>query len=199
MLKKVNDLLGRLSTTNRFSNAKLINPESVLEHTAYVSLLSLFIAKKLEEAGEIINYISLYEKALLHDVEESVSGDVITPTKYANKKLSEALKEYELVCANQVLKELPGYPVTLYRWKEAKDGRSGYIVRVADKLAVVYKLEQEILQFGNRHLAGSISSMLEKGLEDLKEIAELCLVQHEVIIEIINEGLESCRKISRYI
>jgi len=198
MLKEVNELLGKLSTTNRFSNSKLINPESVLEHTAYVSLLCLFIARKLEDAGEVINYIALYEKALLHDIEESLSGDVITPTKYANSSLSKALKEYELICADKVLKNLPGYPDTLYRWRESKDERAGFIVRVADKLAVVYKLEQEILQFGNKHLASSISGMLETGLMQLRDLSSLCLVNENIMNEIINEGLESCRKISKY-
>lgn len=201
MLKELNKVLGKLATTNRYSDTRLINPESVLEHTGYVALLSMFIVNRLNEEGEQLDESKALRKALVHDIEESITGDIINPTKYANSGIHLHLEEYASNCAWKLLKKLPGWPDTFTTWNTAKSNPTGMIVAIADKLAVVYKMEQEILKFGNLHLKESLfkgdTSALANKLNEMKIEVSQMFNKKEILIDLIDEGIQICEKISK--
>ena len=198
MLIALNKLMSKLATTNRYSDTRLINPESVLEHTGYVALTSMFIAMKLIDAGESINIGELLQKCLLHDIEEAKMGDIITPTKHSSIKLKLMLNSYAEECAEDVLASVYGYPETLNIWKQSKYGKEGYIVEIADALSVVYIMEREIIYFGNMHLKLHMNEGLFRKLEKLKDLAGGTFENDTVIKTILNEGLRLCNLISKH-
>lgn len=197
MLKELNKVLGKLATTNRYSDTRLINPESVLEHTGYVAMLAMFIVDELNRKGEELDALKVLKKALLHDIEEATIGDIINSTKYANNLVIEGIKQYSTDCAYNILDNLSKGYENFLLWTNSKTEKEGLIIHLADKLAVVYKMEQEILKFGNLHLKEYMHPGLDQSLEDLK--TETIIFKNEnILIDIINEGINICKKISEY-
>jgi len=195
MIEEINKLLGKLSTTNRFSDTKLINPESVLEHTGYISLMSLFISRKMITSNEQLDIKCVLQKAMLHDIEEAITGDIIHPTKYSSDKMIEAAKDYGEYCAKEILKDLPGYPLTLLYWERSKNEKEGFIVKLSDKLAIIYKIDQESNQFGNKHILSSIHDGMFQSIVDMKSESEKLFTKYETMNLIIDEGAKLCAKI----
>ena len=77
-------------------------------------------------------------------MEEVITGDIPTPTKYHNPKITHEIKMFEAIAADEVANEYFGeWSKTI--WAEAKDGSlEGDIMRIADTAAVVYKIKQEV-------------------------------------------------------
>lgn len=82
-----------LRNITRFNKRLLHVNDTVSSHSYYVTVLSLLVSLEyIEKSGNIsINPTSVMSYSLLHDIEESVLGDVLTPTKYRN---TEYLNQY---------------------------------------------------------------------------------------------------------
>ena len=197
MLDKINDIAGRLANMDRFSQTRLINPESVLEHTGYVCFFSAVVAQQLISLGEPdINLSSIMMKSALHDVEEVETGDIPNPTKYANKAITEALYGVSEDAAKMIFEKLDTSGILFDYWTEAKDGKSGFIVKLADRMAIVYKAHQEIELFGNNTLKGHIVKLLP-ALENLFiRIEKFEKVESKIFLrDLIFEGIEICESL----
>ena len=195
-VKLVNEIASAMSTIDRYSQTRLINPESVLEHTGFVCFCSLMIGKELEKAGEEINFGSLLIKATLHDIEETITGDIACPTKYWNEDVTTQIKSIEREAAQQVLGRLdPSQGLYLY-WLKSKEYKEGFIVAIADKLAVVYKAQQEINDYGNQTLKGHMKGLIP-AIRDLKNICKTrkIITNTHVILNILDEAIEICQKL----
>jgi|SRR5580693_828765 5'-deoxynucleotidase YfbR-like HD superfamily hydrolase len=66
------------SVVQRWSIVRTLNPDSVANHSFYVCFYALQIARLIEWAGP---YADLTFAALMHDVEEVVISDIISPVK----------------------------------------------------------------------------------------------------------------------
>ena len=164
-------LSANLSSTKRYSQIHLHVPESVLEHTGFVSLMSYILVLEInsrQSAGhEPIPVVDVMEKALLHDIEEVVSGDVPRTTKYFSPQIRQNFEEVEEHGIKHVLSNL-GYAESsaigeriLQAWKTSKDDSSGLIVKISDLLAVVYKVWWETIQMGNLNVLDNITTLRE--------------------------------------
>jgi len=193
MLKEINDIAGKMANMDRFSQTRLLNPESVLEHTGFVCLFSAILSQRLICLGENINIGEVMMKAVLHDVEEVLIGDIPTPTKYANKTITDSLREASILAADEVLSKVDQSGKLFDYWLESKEGRSGYIVSIADRLSVLYKANQEISLFGNNTIKGHVVS-LAPAIESLKNRVNMFESEESVafIWNLINEALELC-------
>jgi 5'-deoxynucleotidase YfbR-like HD superfamily hydrolase len=120
------------------------------------------IAHKLnnEISGKIsVNMGLLLGKALLHDVEEQFTGDIVRPVKYSNdgvkhsinRMCEEMVKDYFIELTDPVISE------DLCRgWRNAKDGSiEGKIVAFADFLSVLSYLNEEV-HAGNHIIMRSV-------------------------------------------
>lgn len=88
-------------------------------------------------------------KAIIHDIEEVITGDIPTPTKYHSEKLLDQITLLEEDAAHQVCMDVFDSNIIHGLWTNCKDGSmSGQIVRLADIAAVVYKIWCE-RQLGN--------------------------------------------------
>lgn len=143
-----------LSSVNRFSQYRLINPESVLEHSGMVALTTLMLLDKLDIDCAHTRLEAL-EYALCHDVDEILTGDIPMPTKYSRPEVTALINDIAKLNAMNVDKI---YDVMLYQHSKAQD-HVKVIVKFADVLAVFYKCYQEIELFGNKSLISATESL----------------------------------------
>lgn len=180
---------------DRYSQTRLVNPESVLEHTGWVCMCSFFIGMELKEVGEKIDMGLLMSKAVIHDIEEVIVGDISNPTKYYSQKLTDEILELSGVAAYKLLDPFNSKDALMNIWVEAKWGKEGYIVALADKLAVVYKMQQEILGFGNSSVRFNMTKLPE-ALVRLRGDLAISEIENTLLIhEVIDEALELCKTI----
>lgn len=173
-LVEIFKLSANLSSTKRYSQIHLHVPESVLEHTGFVCLMSYLLVLEINSRQESeghdqgpVPVISVLEKSLLHDIEEVVSGDVPRTTKYFNPQIRQEFESVEEHGIKHVLSNL-GYSESsvigekvFLLWKTSKEDSSGLIVKVSDLLAVVYKVWWETIQMGNLNVLDNITTLRE--------------------------------------
>jgi 5'-deoxynucleotidase len=176
---KIFDFLDRMSNITRWSQMYCSQSESVLEHTAVVAFFGLLIADKYK-----LNKAVILEAAIVHDMDEIVTGDIPTPTKYANKEITESIKALETAAARDISYTIFDSDDIFNAWLNAKDSSlEGDAIRIADAAAVVFKVRKE-LNVGNRtfyeivpnikkaltKMEGRVNPLLVGEIEDLIHI-----------------------------
>ena len=152
--------LNRLRYIQRYSTSLVIHKESVAEHVAMTALYSLFISEWLASIGyrDKIVLETVFQKALLHDVEECLTGDIPRPLKYASFDFQKALHEIASARVDTLLKEIVPGDLSVH-WQEAKnDTIEGCIVEFSDFLSVLSYLYVEVTNM-NVSIAGFYDSM----------------------------------------
>ena len=128
-------LVGKLKATKRagWLNHDIKNPESVADHSYRTAVLAMIFAKRIG-ADEL----KLIKMALLHDVADSVTGDIITErgnnVVYSRgKKLEQQKEAMEKILSNLKQEE---HKELLNLWLEFEEGKSkeATIARQLDKL-----------------------------------------------------------------
>ena len=157
---------------------RLTFPESVLEHTGMVAIVSMAIGTELLRIEpDCVKLGWILSRALVHDMDELITGDLPRPTKYSSPKATELFEELSRTGVDKVsrtmLKEWPGFAAILSDvHKVAKEGREGLVVKLADQLAVVYMVWREVLMRGNHTLirqAFTVSRQLDKTRQLVKD------------------------------
>jgi len=161
-----------LSNIQRFSMIKLSAPESVLEHTGFVAITTMFITNYLKDNGEQINVEVALSKALVHDFDETVTGDLPRTLKYASTVLREEIYKIEKENMLQISKNIDGTTFFYILWSSAKDGNEGLIVEFVDFIAALYKMHNEIVLRGNITMKDNIFD----GTRMMKRIGEFITV-----------------------
>lgn len=140
----------RLAQVKRYHATPLHQNETVAEHSFYVAIIARTLCDVVDEKG--ISILEVVEKALIHDIEEMFTGDIIQPFKYYDTNLKKLIDK---INENMVQKSFEGLPSELadhFRllWLDyhRKDKLENKIVKIADRLSLVaYCLEQ--IQLGN--------------------------------------------------
>lgn len=143
----------KLSSIPRFVSNILGAPYTVGEHSFRVAIISMAIvdAYNQEHPESKIDFEEVMKKALLHDIEESVTGDIPSPVK-AEGNLREMLRKANVtILKRDVLKDSPRPMEYLSHWKKDKDGESGQVIKVVDKLEGLLAAYFEVKN-GNWHL-----------------------------------------------
>ncbi len=141
----------------RFQACRVNDRESIIEHTGFVGLYAMLIAAYVEETTQNlrVDYRILMQRAMLHDVEEVVTGDFPRPYKYSNEALKKALDEaapfaFREVISGLVDKRTQGIFGKV--WEDAKaDDLEGHILLLADFLSALSYIVQEV-QAGNKSM-----------------------------------------------
>ena len=125
---------------------------TVAAHSFKVTKIAQFLGTVEEYHGKMLDWKSLYEKALNHDYPEIFTGDIKTPVKYASSELNRLFSQVEEEMTHKfVTAEFPAVFQAVYldRFKEGKDDTlEGNILSVADKIDLLYESFGEI-QKGN--------------------------------------------------
>lgn len=154
-----------LGNVARWNNRFCFGRESVAEHTAQVGMIALLLCEVEEHIfGHRVDRVRVLEGALLHDLEESITGDVLSPTKHGNPQLRRLLREMEIEAMRNMLAYLPE-PLRVElneKWKRAKDDTyEGQIVEAADKFSALLYAIQE-LKLGNYSFTKTASRLIQE-------------------------------------
>jgi len=156
-----------LANVKRYHISPLTHHESVAEHSFYVALIARSLCDIAEESGEKINVLEVLEKALVHDMEEMYSGDILTPVKHANPEMARMIEQIGEKSFELVLKELPKKQAEHFRfiWLDYHKRLKieDKIVKIADTLSLIaYCLEQ--INLGNKFMI----QILNNGIDGLR-------------------------------
>lgn len=143
----------RLRYVRRFSTCHVIHPESVAEHSFYVALYALAVCDWLRIAQpSVFGAISIGDvlrKAILHDLEEAKTGDVVRTFKYANPALATQFQDVAAAMMRDLVAGI--YDSHQLRdqwvrdWGYAKCGAYvGAIIEFADFFSVLSYMATEI-------------------------------------------------------
>jgi len=147
MISEAFDVIDAMSAITRYSQAHNNTRESVLEHTGFVAIFGAAICARIDrDPSEVL------KRAIVHDIDEIVTGDIPTTTKYANPEVTTALQAVEAQGADEAINKLFTTPNYMKAWVDAKDDSlNGWIIRIADTAAVIFKMRQEAA-LGNKTL-----------------------------------------------
>jgi 5'-deoxynucleotidase YfbR-like HD superfamily hydrolase len=157
-----------LADSDRWQGFRLLKKDNTAEHTHYVTLFVLFICRALGLSAE--DTIKVLQYAILHDFDETYSGDVRHPFKYNPfngpqvRAAIDAYTNHRLTSLksglfNDVLKEIP---------KLHDNPKFHKIVKLGDWMSMYYWLDRE-RKCGNKfvvpHLKYCVSSIVSLGLD----------------------------------
>ena len=155
MAKIFDHLLNRsLAHVTRFNNRPQHFEESVAEHSFYVAYFTLLLCKLLEKEKIKIDHKKALSIAIIHDVEEGLSGDILNPFKHYNEKVYQAIRDVNKVMIGEMFVELSSdlSNELVKLWNEENAGKTieAQVVKAADKLSLLSKCFEEI-QAGNNY------------------------------------------------
>jgi len=142
--------LCRLRFIPRFQLCHRIHDESVAEHSFYCATYALLLAMDVESQGYVVDVPLVVTKALLHDAEECITGDIPRPVRYHSTEFAEAIDEFATNAFAVLINNLGlrGSVVEkiILTWEYAKKGGDleSEIVRFADFLCVLSYLALEV-------------------------------------------------------
>jgi 5'-deoxynucleotidase YfbR-like HD superfamily hydrolase len=210
-LIKMFSMAQAMASLARYSQTRLMAPENVLQHTGFVALASYFMALELnsvaKDRDEIIPIGDLLARAIVHDLEEIAIGDIARPTKYHDDETEAMFHKLKIIAIRKVVTDLhfvPAVGKTILQTHElAKQGRVGFIVDLADKAAVVYKLWDECLLRNNNTVIkialglrdGQFIPLLREYMQHFEFNKEQAFYLHDIInslMEIL--GMVTARK-----
>jgi len=159
----------RLSCIMRFNNTPRIASENVAEHSYYVAFLAMLIGDYLENRGIKLNKLRLLQMALLHDIEETVSGDILAPIKQGmfRKELEkENTKNITLLTVG-----LENGKIYSNLWHEVADEKTleAKIIKLVDRMACIIYCIREI-HLGNKYFRAILECEATNILEYSKKI-----------------------------
>jgi len=161
----------RLRYTNRYSACRVNHRETVAEHSYYVVFYGLMIADWCVRTSVIeIDWRALAIRLAIHDLEESLTGDMPRSFKYSDEHLLATMRDAEKFAMVEICNKVVGgfehrpgertwASTLLYLWETAKDDtHEGRIVAFADFLSVMSFIVQE-KRSGNRDAEEHIASI----------------------------------------
>jgi 5'-deoxynucleotidase YfbR-like HD superfamily hydrolase len=205
---KVRNLLNFISeyeSVNRFSRNHLVRPENLVHHVGVTSIICAFLLNKMSEEYEEELFssqecCSLMMRAVVHDMDEIITGDIVRPTKYASSEILTLLKRLEEESIGKVIEKFD-LPVRWEEdWRQAKKDRVGMLLKMADTLAVVMTCYREVTLYSNnqfvkvaqeahqhiREMAGKLSAQIPESDEKTQKIYSFLLdfiIQGQSVLE----------------
>ena len=108
--------LSRMKNINRWGLMRNTQNENLMEHSFETALIANALANiENEFFGKKLNAEKITTAALFHDTSEILTGDLPTPVKYNNEKITKAYKEIEENAKNRILSMLPSELYDVYR------------------------------------------------------------------------------------
>jgi len=141
--------LNRSRYVERYAGIPHHHAENIAEHSYYVAIYSFLLCHELYFVDSEYDPIELgvvLKRALFHDIEECVTGDVLRSVKHDNPAIKKAFHDTGYKLLDGLVQEIlaPGndessLPASIIdTWASAKDNSiEGHIVSLADLLAVV--------------------------------------------------------------
>lgn len=155
MSKIFNHFLNRsISHVVRFNGQPQQFRESLAEHSFYVAYFVMIIGEFLKKHKENIDETKILKMSLIHDMEETISGDILSPFKHYNDEILQAIGKVNQETIKVVFGDLPDdiNNKMIGLWTEESEQKTieAQIVKVADKLSLISKCYEEA-KMGNKN------------------------------------------------
>lgn len=162
-------LLDNLIYVKRYSGNLLIKEESVADHTwCMISLAIEYLPQLNKRTDNYFNIEEVITGIALHDLEESLTGDIMRPFKYHNKTILEAVKK----TSDSLLHNYIGDDWYNYIKKLTDKGVTKKLIKILDLAQAGYKMISEI-KLGNEYFKselGNILDCLDGQYDDIDEL-----------------------------
>lgn len=172
-ITRVLDQIRKIQNIDRYSNSDSLNTNSVSAHTTHVTILSFVLARWEEyKFGHSIDWKELLLRAIFHDALESVTGDVLGPTKGLVHGFKESLEIIERkIFERKIEQYLREEHKDLIRFiLHPKDQTiEGLVIDSADKLDTIFEI-RSMLYFTNVTLDDEYVQILNHQIEKLFEL-----------------------------
>jgi 5'-deoxynucleotidase len=160
----------RMPLIKRWALMFCVKPENVAEHSHQVAIVAhlLAIIKNKKFNGDI-NADRVATIALYHEASETRYGDIVSPTKYANKEIAREFKKIESLAEQECLASLPEEFQDLFAdiiVQDNVDVEYKKTVKAADILVAYIKALDELNH--NNHEFDHVEERLGKKLNDIK-------------------------------
>jgi len=155
--------VSRMTHVTRYSSFAVNRKENVAEHSWWVALISMLIGEELTGHGHQVNMTRLLSRALVHDLDECVSGDIIRSFKYSSDEVHEAISEASVVNMRRITSQMKEVgPAVYHDWAHSKDDDlEGRIIAFADMAVVAFYCRAED-RSGNRAIRPVLKRMYEE-------------------------------------
>lgn len=163
----------RLSTVWRFSSIPVAIYENTAEHSFYVAIYAAMIHLEVSNNKRVLGAVIM--NALMHDVAEAVTGDVVRPFKYSSKELREEINRAEHKLTQKMPLEIRRLFTLAYDMSMTEIDNEDVneyveaVVKAADFLSLFQYMRREaakgnleIIPFYNR-MVKDISAMMNLG------------------------------------
>lgn len=142
----------RLRNLRRCNNYPTLIPEDVAQHSYYVTLLAkAFFDEANSFAVNKMEFTTLMNKCLLHDMEEAFVSDIPYPIKHASKKFHDELNDIiDSGMSSMIHSGDTNTTISLWEGdrKRCKDGIEGSVVALCDMLELAIYCYEEV-KLGN--------------------------------------------------
>ncbi len=162
-------VMSRMKYINRWGLMNNTKTENICEHSLVVAMLShALVVISNTRFNTQLNPEHAAMLGIYHDASEIITGDMPTPVKYFNPKISDAYKQVEHVAQEKLLSYLPddlksSFSDLLISAKN--DNEYEPFVKAADKLSALIKcIEEE--KVGNKEFSQA-KLTIEKALIDM--------------------------------
>ena len=161
----------RMPLIKRWALMFCVKPENVAEHSHQVAIVAHLLAViKNKKFGGNINADRVATIALYHEASETRYGDIVSPTKYANKEIAREFKKIEYLAEKECLASLPEEFQEIFSDIIVQDNVESHykaIVKAADILVAYIKAIDE-LNHQNPEFA-HVKERLELKLNEFKQ------------------------------
>lgn len=191
----------------RYSGTDCSRSEDILQHTSQVALLSYMLGLQLKSYGELIDIETLLERAILHDIDECITGDVPRNVKYFSEATHTSIKEMSDVASEMLLSVILSTesrvdPLLRKRIvgniQSCKEGSEGLIIKIVDMLCVAYKCHEEIVLLGNLKFLKIVYDLVLYLQELLKVVSSTRLVGNDArlyLYELVSDSYTDMKSI----
>jgi putative hydrolase of HD superfamily len=185
----------KLNNMGRWATEFMHQRTTVSEHSFLVAQIGQMLALIEEENGGKVDWGRLFRKLINHDVIESITGDILSTTKYKKPELSAALTIIEKELAEETFFAEMEQPYrNLYRdllFDGKDDSLEGQILRAADNIDALMECIFEVK-------LNNIGLFEEKYHTILKKLKESGLVSVRYFIANVLPGLiADCDRLAR--
>ncbi|OGF86692.1 hypothetical protein A3B19_00410 [Candidatus Giovannonibacteria bacterium RIFCSPLOWO2_01_FULL_46_32] len=146
ILKHIEDR--SLAHITRFSASPQHFEESVADHSFFVAYITSLICLLLREKNIAVDYEKAITMALIHDMEERFSGDILSPFKHHSKEVNEAIRKVNQGLIAEVFNELPenikNHYISLWNEEGEQKSTEAQVVKTADRMSLLAKCREEI-------------------------------------------------------
>lgn len=193
--KNFNRVVDKLSCVQRFSQFTLSKPEDTLSHTGKVALLCVQISESLLDEGIEIDQGLLLKKALVHDLEESLIGDVVRPVKYHSAEMRNCFKNLEAETMAKIVTSCFNGAEIVKAWTLAKKEKEGSIVSFVDTMCALATIENEIFERGNNSMKAALTDTCIETIRKRLEEMESYFPESKTMRELRDYTIDICERL----